>query len=892
MEYMFNKFINAKLVLASLLVIQLVACGGGGGGGESSSGASTDQTVLPSQEADPSADATTANASTTARAVRSSSFTIGGTVIGLRSGSSLKLADNSKDSLLIAANGAFKFANSVARNGSYLVTVLAQPTGQICTVSNGSGSGVVANITNVTVTCSTTTYSIAGNVAGLTSGQSVTLLNNGANSQIISANGAYTLSVPVAYNSSYSVTVGQQPTGQICSVSNGSGSGVVANVNQVNVTCSTTAYTISGAASGLAAGQQVTLLNNGADPQIVSENTSFNFATPIAYNGSYSVTIGTQPAGQSCSVSNGAGSGVVANVNTVNVTCSSLNYNVTGSVTGLNTGQQVTLLNSGSDPVTVTSNSIFAFSAPVVYNGSYAVTVGTQPIGQTCTVSNGAGSGVVANVVNVSVSCSNLTYTIAGSVAGLNAGQQVTLVNNGSNAKTMTANGTYTFSTPVAYNSSYAVTISTQPVGQVCSVSNGTGTGVVANVANANVNCSTNTYTVAGSVKGLASGAQVTLLNNGANPQTVTSNAGFTFTTPVAYGGNYAVTIGTQPVGQSCTVSNSSGAGMSTNVSNVSVNCVTNSNLILSPYMYYGDYNDSSYRLMTALTVTYPTTQTMVSVMPAKLTTATWAFASGTCGSETWSGTSAAQFANANVANFVAAGKKYIVSTGGSGNNFLCASASDFIKFIQTYYSANMVGVDFDIENTQTQADVNNLVQVVVAAQATYPNLRFSFTVGSTGGNVPTLDYFGTYVLNAIKAYGLKNYTINLMVMDYTASGHESASVCTLAAGTNLCEMGLSAIAAAQNLHNYWGVPYNQIELTPMIGGNDSYDEVFTIADAGTVSSFALANNLAGIHFWGFSRDKDCAASTKDYTASDRCNNYGQAGTLGFTNAFLTGLGY
>ena len=77
-----------------------------------------------------------------------------------------------------------------------------------------------------------------------------------------------------------------------------------------------------------------------------------------------------------------------------------------------------------------------------------------------------------------------------------------------------------------------------------------------------------------------------------------------------------------------------------------------------------------------------------------------------------------------------------------------------------------------------------------------------------------------------------------------------------------------------------------------MIGGNDDADNMFTLADVNIVTSFLLENKLAGVHFWGFSRDKDCAPDPTAKAASDRCNSYGVAGTLGFTNAFLSGRGY
>ena len=142
----------------------------------------------------------------------------------------------------------------------------------------------------------------------------------------------------------------------------------------------------------------------------------------------------------------------------------------------------------------------------------------------------------------------------------------------------------------------------------------------------------------------------------------------------------------------------------------------------------------------------------------------------------------------------------------------------------------------------------------------------------------------GTTVLQAIKAAGLSfspKVLINLMAMDY---GSNSANNCVLVNG--LCQMGQSAIAAAESLHNYWSVPYSSIELTPMIGGNDSTDETFTIADVATVSAYALAKNLGGVHTWSLDRDNDCAPGY----ASSTCNTYGQAGTLGFTKAFLQKL--
>ena len=106
---------------------------------------------------------------------------------------------------------------------SPLDTVQSFPAGKLCTVSNGLGANLSANITNVSVVCSPDSYAISGSVTGLTvdpallnSGLYKALeLSNNTNDQIrITANGNFAFPVAVAYNSAYAVTVKTQPTGR------------------------------------------------------------------------------------------------------------------------------------------------------------------------------------------------------------------------------------------------------------------------------------------------------------------------------------------------------------------------------------------------------------------------------------------------------------------------------------------------------------------------------------------------------------------------------------------------------------------------------------------------------------------------------------------------------
>ena len=85
-------------------------------------------------------------------------YTIGGTVSGLAAGTRMVLQDNGGGNLAVTTNGAFTFATALGTGVNYAVTVNTQPTGQTCNVMNfGAGTIGAANVTTVSVTCTTGT---------------------------------------------------------------------------------------------------------------------------------------------------------------------------------------------------------------------------------------------------------------------------------------------------------------------------------------------------------------------------------------------------------------------------------------------------------------------------------------------------------------------------------------------------------------------------------------------------------------------------------------------------------------------------------------------------------------------------------------------------------------
>jgi len=81
------------------------------------------------------------------------------------------------------------------------------------------------------------------------------------------------------------------------------------------------------------------------------------------------------------------------------------------------------------------------------------------------------------------------TFSIGGTVVGLSAGASVVLNDNGSDSLTIGGNGAFRFNKTLSTGATYAVDISTQPGGEQCAVTAGSGTVAAANVDSIAVSC-------------------------------------------------------------------------------------------------------------------------------------------------------------------------------------------------------------------------------------------------------------------------------------------------------------------------------------------------------------------------------------------------------------------
>jgi len=107
----------------------------------------------------------------------------------------------------------------------------------------------------------------------------------------------------------------------------------------------------------------------------------------------------------------------------------------------------------------------------------------------------------VVSLVAILASCGTspgYSYTVGGTVSGL-AGSGLVLQNNGGDDRSLTANGAFSFPTPLSDAAAYTITVKTQPTtpSQICTVNNGSGTINSGPVGNVVVSCVTGSASVA-----------------------------------------------------------------------------------------------------------------------------------------------------------------------------------------------------------------------------------------------------------------------------------------------------------------------------------------------------------------------------------------------------------
>ncbi len=436
-------------------------------------------------------------------------YTIGGTVSGLSG--TVVLQDNGADNLSVSSNGTFTFPTSLLAGQAYNVTVATKPTGQQCTVSNGSGTVGQANVTNVTVTCGTpisdnfarANGGLGPNWTALSDGplaissQMVVGTNAGGDSGDIRTAEVYQSDQYSTVQVTSSRLTGTQWVGPMVRAL-GTGSGLYVGFyfwnsgnpelgcmlfKRVNGTWGQLGPTYPSGA--LAAGTQLTLTAAGSTLTFAENGATVITATDTALTGGAPGIM----ANQTATAADWSGGNVSGSTPPPVPT-----YTIGGTVSGLS--GTVVLQDNGADNLSVSGNGTFTFPHLALGRPGLQRHRGHQAH-RSSSARSPAGPGTVgsANVANVSVTCITPTISIGGSVSQELSGT-IFIQDNGGDNLSVSSNGTFTFPSLLATGETYDVTVVTNPTSQQCAVSNGSGTVGTANVTNILVTCTTLASTV------------------------------------------------------------------------------------------------------------------------------------------------------------------------------------------------------------------------------------------------------------------------------------------------------------------------------------------------------------------------------------------------------------
>jgi hypothetical protein len=238
-------------------------------------------------------------------------------------------------------------------------------------------------------------------------------------------------------------------------------------------------------------------------------------------------------------------------------------------------------------------------------------------------------------------------------------------------------------------------------------------------------------------------------------------------------------------------------------------------------------------------------------------------------------------YQRAGIATFQHAGGDVIPSFGGQAGAELatvCKTTKALESAYATVISAYKANhVDFDIEG----ADVANFaaakrratalaaLQTQAAARGHQLHVSLTLPVLPTG-----LTADDKRVIADTADGGVSISLVNGMAMDFGDS----------AAPHPANKMGTLAIDVANGLRRQLGSIFpslsrtalnSLIGITPMIGINDTSDEVFTAANATQLATYATANKLGMLSMWQLGRDKQCAQPVT--TAQTTCSGVSQA---------------
>ncbi len=211
----------------------------------------------------------------------------------------------------------------------------------------------------------------------------------------------------------------------------------------------------------------------------------------------------------------------------------------------------------------------------------------------------------------------------------------------------------------------------------------------------------------------------------------------------------------------------------------------------------------------------------------------------------------------ADIQAFRSSGGKIKASFGGATGTYLevaCGSASALEAALEGFVTRTGISdLDFDVEQWQAMSpEINKKrAEAFKSLQTKHPEVQVSFTLPVMPSGLVEVGYDNAAgVVRDTAQAGVRVKHVNLMTMDY---GNVQGAMGDLAIQALTSVHGqLKNIFASASDAQLWSM----LGATPMIGQNDTAGEVFSLADARNLTSFAKQKGIGLVSFWAINRDQ------------------------------------
>ena len=257
----------------------------------------------------------------------------------------------------------------------------------------------------------------------------------------------------------------------------------------------------------------------------------------------------------------------------------------------------------------------------------------------------------------------------------------------------------------------------------------------------------------------------------------------------------------------------------------------------------------------------------------AKTCKATWGtYYSLEAGPDSWEG-GAAYTLYGQIAALRSQGGDIAVSFGGAASVPLHVACPDVAALTAQYQAVvdklALRRIDFDIEGSwleDAKATTRNS-QAIAALQSAAVAKGKPLGVWLTLPVLPSgLTAQGLAIVDDALAQGVDLAGVNLMAMDYgdgAAPNPKGMMGSYAISAVQATHAQLAALWAKHKLPIAPAALWGKLGCTPMIGLNDVLTELFSLADAKQVASFASAQGLGLLSMWSTNRDHPCPNSSQ-----------------------------